>query len=199
MDGRRGHGALTRGENADNPGNRTPGDMPQAATIPRVPPAEVIISDVNVGFATPSDAVEMAELSRKYIEHDLSWRYTPARVRELLRDADKNVVVARKADSLVGFGIMTYADQNANLDLLAVKEGHRRRGVGRQVVAWLEEVARTAGILTIFVQVRQINRGAIKFYIRCGFQIIDEVTGYYGGRESAVIMAKSIAEIVVVR
>ena len=145
-----------------------------------------------VGFAAPSDVVEIGELSKRYIEHDLGWHYTPQRLRELLRDSGKNVVVAREQDILTGFGVMTYAEQNANLDLLAVKPFFRRRGVGKQIVSWLEEVARTAGILNIFVQVRKINRGAIGFYEKCGYRVVEEMPGYYGGTETAVIMCKSI-------
>ena len=155
--------------------------------------------NATVEFATSSDAVEIGELSKKYIEYDLGWRYTPGRLRELLKEEATNVVVARKGNNLAGFGIMTYADQNANLDLLAVKLRYRRRGIGKQIVAWLEEVARTAGILNVYVQVRKMNRGAMKFYARSGFQVIDELGGYYGGTETGVIMCKSIGQMIGVR
>lgn len=150
-------------------------------------------------FATSSDATEIGELSKKYVEYDLGWRYTPERLTGLLKDKATNVVVARTGSTLAGFGIMTYAEQNANLDLLAVKVRYRRRGVGRQVVTWLEEVARTAGILNVYVQVRKLNRGAIKFYTKCGFQVIDELGGYYGGTETGVIMCKSIRQMIDIR
>lgn len=155
--------------------------------------------NVTVEFAASSDVIEIAELSRKYIEYDLGWYYTPKRVKELLKDSEKNVVVARKEKKLAGFGIMTYADQNANLDLLAVKFIYRRRGVGKRIVTWLEDVAQTAGITNIYVQVRKINRGAIRFYTRCGFQVIDELSGYYRATETGVIMCKSIGRMIGVR
>ena len=156
----------------------------------------MIAINATVSFATPTDVVEMSELSKKYIEYGLGWYYTSRRLRDLLRDDAKNVVVAREGDNLMGFGIMTYAEQNANLDLLAVKSRYRRRGVGRQVVSWLEEVARTAGIVNIFVQVRKTNPGAIAFYQRCGYRIVEEVSGYYRGTETAVIMCKGIRSLV---
>jgi ribosomal protein S18 acetylase RimI-like enzyme len=149
-----------------------------------------------IEFALPSDAIEIGELSKQYIEYDLSWRYTPERLRELLKDKSTNVVVARTDSSLAGFGIMTYAEKTANLDLLAVKLPYRRRGIGGQIVTWLEEVARTAGIVNIYVQVRKNNRGAIEFYGRCGFQIVDELGGYYGGTESGVLMCSSISQMI---
>lgn len=155
--------------------------------------------NVTVEFSTTSDVVEIAELSRKYIEYDLGWRYTPKRINELLKADDVNVVVARKDSKLAGFGIMTYADQNANLDLLAVQLRYRRCGVGKRIVTWLGDVAQTAGIPNIYVQVRKINRGAIKFYHKCGFQVIDELSGYYKASETGVIMCKSIGQMVGIR
>jgi len=150
----------------------------------------------DIEFATVSDAVEISELSRKYIEYDLRWVYTPSRIRYLMRNTSKNVVVARNERDLIGFGIMSYREDSANLDLLAVKKLYRRRGVGTQVVQWLEKVARTAGIMNIFVQVRKTNVSAIRFYETLGFHIIEEAAGYYQGRETCVIMCKAIRQMV---
>lgn len=145
-----------------------------------------------IEFASFTDAVEIGELSRKYIEFDLGWDYTPDKLSRLIKSDNKNVVVAREDTLLVGFGIMTYREEQANLDLLAVKIRYRYRGIGRQIVQWLEKVALTAGILTITVQVRETNTGAIKFYKKLGYHIIGQHQGYYRGQESAVIMSKDI-------
>ena len=104
------------------------------------------------------------------------------------------MVVARRGAKLLGFGIMTYEDEQANLDLLAVKFVFRRQGIATQIVTWLEDVASVAGIYNIFVQVRKINEGAINFYKKLGFQIIDEESGYYQGQETGVIMCKSLRQ-----
>jgi len=156
----------------------------------------VLATCTNIEFATVSDAAEISELSRKYIEHGLRKRYTPYYIRLLIRNASKNVIVARDNRILVGFGIMTYSVDSANLDLLAVKKLYRHTGVGTQALQWLEKVAITAGIMHIFVQVRKTNIGAIRFYKKLGFQVVDEAAGYYQGRESAVIMCKGIRQMV---
>ncbi len=149
-----------------------------------------------IDFAKVSDVTEIGNLSRKYIEHDLGWKYTPEKLKQLIKNRSKNVVVARKGNKLVGFGIMTYYEEQANLDLLAVKMIYRNRGIGKQIVKWLEEVALTAGIFNIFVQTRKINNGAIKFYKKLGFEIIDEKSGYYRGQETGVIMSKNIRQMI---
>ena len=150
----------------------------------------------DIEFATASDAAEISDLSRKYVEYGLRKIYTPSYIRHLIRKASNNVIVARNNQTLVGFGIMTYSKDSANLDLLAVKILYRHRGVGAQVVQWLEKVAITAGIMNIFVQVRNTNTGAIRFYKKLGFQIVGEADGYYQGLETAVIMRKGIRQMI---
>ncbi|MBI1425030.1 MAG: GNAT family N-acetyltransferase [Gammaproteobacteria bacterium] len=149
-------------------------------------------SSTTIEFASVADAEEIGELSRDYIEYDLGWDYTPDKITRLIKTKNKNVIVAREDSRLVGFGIMTYYDTQANLDLLAVKLRHRYQGTGRRLVQWLEKVALTAGIVTIYIQVRETNTGAIKFYEKLDYKIIDKRPGYYRGQEAAVIMAKNL-------
>ena len=112
-----------------------------------------------IEFARFSDAPEIGELSKNAIEQGLGWKYTPDRIAKLIGNKSKNVVVARMESRLVGFGIMTYNEDQANLDLLAVKRQVRRMKIGTQIVEWLEEVALTAGAFNIFVQVSAKYRG----------------------------------------
>ena len=130
-----------------------------------------------VEFAKASDAVEIGNLSQHYVEHGLGWRYTPSRIKKLISNKSKNVVVARNDDELVGFGIMTYERDQANLDLLGVKVSYRRQGIGTLVVNWLEEVADLAGVYNVYVQARKTNQSAIKFYQKLNYLVIDEKKG----------------------
>ena len=148
-----------------------------------------------VEFAKTSDAIEIGNLSQHYVEHGLGWRYTPSRIKKLISNKSKNVVVARNIDELVGFGIMTYENDQANLDLLGVKVSYRRQGIGTLVVNWLEEVANLGGVYNVYVQVRKTNQSAIKFYQKLDYLVIDEKKGYYQGKETAVIMCKNIRQM----
>lgn len=145
-----------------------------------------------IEFARFSDAAEIGLMSKIDIEHGLGWKYTPETILKLIGDSSKNVVVARVESKLAGFGIMTYHEDQANLDLLAVNRSFRRRKIGTQIVQWLEEVAMTAGAFNIFVQVRARNTGAVEFYESIGFLVLDEKKGYYRGVEAGLIMAKSL-------
>lgn len=147
---------------------------------------------IHIEFATLPDAEEIGLMSKNDIEHGLGWKYTPATIARLINDSSKNVVVARVDSKLVGFGIMTYLEDQANLDLLAVKSNFRRMKIGTQIVQWLEEVAITAGAFNVFVQVRSSKTGVVKFYESLGYQVLEEKKGYYRGIESGLIMGKSL-------
>ena len=91
---------------------------------------------------------------------------------------------------------MTYHKDQANLDLLAVKEKFRRMKIGTQIVSWLEKVAFTAGSFNIFVQVREMNTEAITFYEKLGFLKLEEIEGFYKGVENGVVMAKLLRPMI---
>lgn len=84
---------------------------------------------------------------------------------------------------------MHFGEEEAHLDLLAVKPTYQRTGIGRQLIEWLEKSALVAGISIIYLEVRAKNREARMFYERLGYRRIRQVQGYYSGRESAVCMA----------
>lgn len=146
----------------------------------------------HIELAKLSDAAKIAVMSKNNIEYGLDWKYTPERIGKFIQDSSKNVVVARVNSELVGFGIMTYHEIHANLDLLAVQQSFQRRKIGTQIVLWLEKVAFTAGAYNIFVQVRAKNVRAIKFYQKIGFTVLVRKKAYYQGVEAGIIMSKSI-------
>ena len=111
----------------------------------------MITEETEIDFAQHSDAAEISQLSRTEVEYGLGWHYTGPRITQLIHNNSKNVVVARIEKRLVGFGIMTYHKETANLDLLAVKKAYRRMKVATQLVKWLEKVALAAGIFNVFV------------------------------------------------
>jgi [ribosomal protein S18]-alanine N-acetyltransferase len=149
-----------------------------------------------IEFASFHDAAEISRISRDEVEYGLGWDYTSQRLSQLIRNSSKNVVVARIDRGLAGFGIMTYHKDQANLDLLAVKHNFRRMKIGTQIVLWLEKVALTTGAFNIFVQVRETNNGAIRFYEELGFLELEQIQGFYKGVENGVVMAKLLRPMI---
>ena len=151
-----------------------------------------MISAIHVRLATPGDALPIAEMSRDLIEHGLGWSWTEQRVLRSMADADTNVVVGLDGSNRAGFGLMKYRDDEAHLLLLAVDPRQVRRGIGSAVVAWLEAVARCAGLGQAYLEAREANAAARAFYARLGYRECQVVPGYYQGREASVRLAKDL-------
>ena len=138
------------------------------------------------------DARAMAQMSRDLIEAGLTWRYTPARVAALIRDAETMALLACDGEHAVGFAVMQFFDEHAHLNLLCVQPARRRRGVGGRLMAWLEASARVAGIGSIALELRADNLAAFEFYRRLGFAPGPLLPEYYEDRVAAQRMLRSL-------
>ena len=119
--------------------------------------------ETELRLATVSDAFQIATISRDVIETGLGWSWTPARVLRSIRCAETTVLVADVGEQVVGFAIMHFGDEEAHLNLLAVRQTHQRAGVGRRLIEWLEASVLVAGISVVYLEVRATNRGAQTF------------------------------------
>jgi len=156
----------------------------------------MLATNTQIGFARLSDAIEISQISRDEVENGLGWDYTPPQIVRVIQNKSKNLVVARLDGTLMGFGVMTYREDQANLDLLAVKKNYRRNKVATQIVFWLEKVATTTGAFNVFVQLREKNTGAFALYENLGYEKLDVLPGFYKGIENAVVMAKSLRTMI---
>lgn len=145
-----------------------------------------------IRLATPHDARAIAALSRDAIEHGLRWRYTSERILLALRSRSTNVAVIHARGCLMAAGVMDYGDLAAHLVLLGVQRPHRRHGLGRQLLAWLEACAVTAGLRAVDLEVREDNPNALAFYRALGYERVGSVRGYYDGVLDAVRLAKRL-------
>jgi ribosomal-protein-alanine N-acetyltransferase len=151
-----------------------------------------MIDELILRLATRDDAPAIASLTRDRIEQGLGWSWTAPRVMRSTRDHETNVLVARQGAASLGFGIMKYHDDEAHLLLLAVRTECSRRGVGRAMMGWLEQVAMVAGVGQVVLEARASNGGARAFYARLGYREVQQVSGYYQGREACVRLAKDL-------
>jgi ribosomal-protein-alanine acetyltransferase len=147
---------------------------------------------VEFKLARLSDAQRIGLMSRDLVEAGLPWSWTPRRVALHIRGQESNVLTAWADGQLVGFAIMQFFDEHAHLNLLAVDPTHRRLGIARQLIDWLESTARVGGIIWITLEVRAGNTGAQEFYRKIGYQEVRRIPGYYSGRETAVCMTRDL-------
>jgi ribosomal protein S18 acetylase RimI-like enzyme len=143
--------------------------------------------------ARRADAPRLAAMSRRLIEAGLDPCWTVERIERHLRHEDSVVLTARVAGSIGGFAIMQYGDEAAHLNLLAVEPAHRRQGIGRELVGWLEDTARVAGTFAIRLEVRASNAAARAFYAALGYRETGWARGYYQGVEDAIRFARDLA------
>ncbi|MGI9289284.1 MAG: GNAT family N-acetyltransferase [Pseudomonadales bacterium] len=152
-------------------------------------------ASVPIKLATVKDAEEIACMSRDYIEEGLGWSWNTQRVLRYIREPEVVVAVAKAERELQGFAIMQFGEDNAHLNLLAVRTRYRRRGLGKRLLRWLEATAITAGTFKISLELRETNRSAHQFYQRLGYRPIKRIAGYYQGREAAIRMGRNVSVV----
>src|SRR4029077_7823464 len=150
-------------------------------------------------------------MSQQYVEAGLRPAWSASRITWHMRHPESIVLTARYGGTTAGFAIMRYGDDVAHLNLLAVDPAHRRRGVARKLMTWLEETALTAGTFIIGLELgateqtaltagtfiiglelRATNQAAFAFYAALGYRELGRVSGYYQGIENAIRMARDV-------
>jgi ribosomal protein S18 acetylase RimI-like enzyme len=148
--------------------------------------------DCHLQLARISEAGSLAQMSRTLIELGLGHSWTAERIASQIQHPESIVLTAKLSDATAGFAAMQFADESAHLNLLAVAPPHRRRGVARALINWLEETACTAGTFTIGLELRATSDAAYAFYSALGYRETGRVRGYYQGVEDAIRMSRDL-------
>ncbi len=147
---------------------------------------------ITLGPARISDAQWIADTSRSLIEAGLPWSWTLRRVSALMRQRESLVVMARSGRELIGFALAQFGSESVQLALLGVEAAHQRKGVGEQLMRWVEDSAVVAGLFTMRLEVRANNHSARRFYTSLGYREAGSVSKYYSGLEDAIRYTKDL-------
>ncbi|MGH9529193.1 MAG: ribosomal protein S18-alanine N-acetyltransferase [Terriglobales bacterium] len=98
------------------------------------------------------------------------------------------VLVAEDELGVHGFGVIQLLDQECEVENLAVLPEIRRRGVGKQLLGSLINLARNHGAATIFLEVREQNQAARSLYNKLGFTEGGWRKGYYHNPDEDAIL-----------
>jgi ribosomal protein S18 acetylase RimI-like enzyme len=150
------------------------------------------VQDCRIEPAHLRDAARLAAMSGALIESGLRPAWGAERISWHVRDAESVVLTARSDRGIAGFAIMRFGDDAAHLNLLAVEPAHRRRGIARRLLTWLEESALTAGTWLIGLELRAHNEEAQEFYRALGYRETGRVPAYYQGLEAAIRMERDV-------
>ncbi|MCW2808425.1 MAG: ribosomal protein S18P -alanine acetyltransferase [Marmoricola sp.] len=97
-------------------------------------------------------------------------------------------LVADTDGVVVGHAVTSTAGDIAELQRIAVGQDHRRRGVASALLAGVVEAAAATEADRLLLEVREDNRGALAFYARQGFVVIDRRRRYYADGTTAVVL-----------
>jgi ribosomal-protein-alanine N-acetyltransferase len=93
------------------------------------------------------------------------------------------------ASSIIGYVGFWFIVDEAHISTIAVRPDWRRQGIGRVLLEYALEQARTLGAELVTLEVREGNQAAIKMYQTFGFLIKGRRRGYYRDNdEDALVM-----------
>ena len=167
------------------------------------------MSSFRIREAAPGDASALVELAREVGSEPEGWLISTSEwrgageerryLRSLRRSNDAAVFVAEIQDGIVGrlsVGRDPHPASSHVADLgLMVAKGHRRRGIGRALLAGAVEWARGAGVSKLELHVFPHNLPALGLYESFGFRREGYREGHYRrGSElvDAILMAYEV-------
>jgi [ribosomal protein S18]-alanine N-acetyltransferase len=104
------------------------------------------------------------------------------------RDGYRYYLVARRGRTVVGYGGLMFAVDEAHVTNLAVHPDHRRDGVATRLLLALADDAIARGCPAWTLEVRASNVAAQELYRRFGFAPAGVRGRYYEGVEDAIVM-----------
>lgn len=93
---------------------------------------------------------------------------------------------------IIGYVVPWFVADELQIANLTIHEDFRRRGLARQLITHLGEMARQKGCNLAHLEVRRSNLAARKLYEALGFHTTGERRDYYGPREDALLMSKKL-------
>jgi ribosomal-protein-alanine acetyltransferase len=99
--------------------------------------------------------------------------------------------VAELDGEMVGYAVLMPAMDEAHLLTLGIAAESQRKGLGKELLQNMMNLARGIGMRRIILEVRPSNAAAVALYRKGGFREIGMRRGYYAagtGREDAIVM-----------
>ena len=88
-------------------------------------------------------------------------------------------LVVEEGGEVLGFLVARVLGPDWELENVAVAAAAQRRGFARRLLAELLEVARSRSAASVYLEVRESNRGARALYEQCGFEVTGRRKAYY--------------------
>lgn len=96
---------------------------------------------------------------------------------------------------LIGYGVFSVTEEEAEVLTIAVKPEDRRQGAAAALMTTFFKIAEELSLQRIFLEVRVSNEGAKKLYRELGFEVINVRRDYYVSPvEDAEVMRKELSD-----
>ena len=123
-------------------------------------------------------------------------RFPQALMRRLIASPRSATWLAEEESNLAGFAIVEWMRRAsgtiAYIETIEVAPEQRGQGIGRGLLARMEESARSAGAHTIWLHVEDGNAPAIHLYEARGYEFKGREENFYAGQRPARIYSKSL-------
>ena len=144
---------------------------------------------LRIDDVTVADAIEIEALER--VCFPAPWRREFFES-EIKAEGRYNRVVKNPAGTVVGYLFSMYYLDEMHINKIAVRAPERRTGIATALMKDCTEFARSLGIRSISLEVRQSNHGAQAFYRELNFRALYVRPNYYPDGEAAVVMAVTL-------
>ena len=147
--------------------------MPEADRSPRVSRAPNAIA---IRPYTESDEASVAELWREVFPDAPRWNHPETDIQRKLAVQRDLFLVALLDEELVGTALAGYDGHRGWVYYVAVKQKHRRIGIGTALMRRVEEELARMGCRKLNLQVRASNKEVVAFYRRLGYEVEERVS-----------------------
>lgn len=103
-----------------------------------------------------------------------------------------NAYVYELDNKIIGYGMLWYLFENADITNLAIKKEYQNKGYGKELLKFLLIDALKNDCEFVHLEVRVNNDNAINLYKKFGFEIIRTRKAYYEDGSDAYDMIKGI-------
>lgn len=131
------------------------------------------------------DLDNIFEISSQFFDWEKS------QLEECLKDENIIFFVQKNKEEIVSFLIAQNLVDSFNILLIATKTDCQKTGIGTRLLKELEDVAKKQKIEKFWLEVKNTNSNAIKFYEKQNFKLIATRKKYYKTGEDALIYEKS--------
>lgn len=103
------------------------------------------------------------------VDFDDFW--TPNILKTEILGENRKYIVAKQKEEIIGFAGMIFTMPDAEIMNIVVKKSERSKGIGNLLLDKLIEIAKKNHFKSIFLEVNETNKIAIKMYEKVGFEV----------------------------